>query len=133
MKIQNNKNNQSFNGRVAIDGELSALPCKHVRRISSNLKTIMAEKPFDLFIKEDHKNDTILFIAQKTKDFGKTDKPKFQSTLSKDLNYYSEEAADDIYLATAKDAIDCYEEMNAKQQKTMFSKFKNVINKIFKK
>lgn len=133
MKIQNNKNNQSFNGRVAIDGELSALPCKHVRRISSNLKTIMAEKPFDLFIKEDHKNDTILFIAQKTKDFGKTDKPKFQNTLSKDLNYYSEEAADDIYLATAKDTIDCYEEMNAKQQKTMFSKFKNVINKIFKK
>ena len=131
MQITNN-NNQSFNGKVAIVGELSALPCKHVRRIAPELKSLMKDKPFDLFIKEDYEGKDILFTVQKSQHYGKKNKPISVFSLSKKLNFYSESGADEIYLATAKSSIDYYEKMTPKTE-SFLDKCKNVINKIFDK
>ena len=131
MQIQNLQNNQTFKGRVAIIGELSALPCKHVRRISPDLKNLVIDKHFDLFIKEDYERNVIEFSAQKPTDFGKNNKPISKYELSRKLNYYNDDVADEIYLATAKSTVNFYEK-TFPQTESKVDKFKNFVKKIFK-
>lgn len=131
MQIQNLQNNQTFKGRVAIIGELSALPCKHVRRISPELKNLVIDKHFDLFIKEDYERNVIEFSAQKPTDFGKNNKPISKYELSRKLNYYNDDVADEIYLATAKSTVNFYEK-TFPQTESKVDKFKNFVKKIFK-
>lgn len=132
MQIQNNKNNQTFKGGVAIVGELSAVPCKHVRKVAPELKSLMKNKNFDLFIKEDFERNGIVFTVQKSNHYGKKNKPISEFSLAKKLNYYSDEAANEIYLATAKSAVEYYEKMIPKQE-SLLGKCKNFISKIFDK
>jgi len=132
MQIQNNKNNQTFKGGVAIVGELSAVPCKHVRKVAPELKSLMKNKNFDLFIKEDFERNGIVFTVQKSNYYGKKNKPISEFSLAKKLNYYSDEAANEIYLATAKSAVEYYEKMIPKQE-SLLGKCKNFISKIFDK
>ena len=132
MQIQNNKNNQTFKGGVAIVGELSAVPCKHVRKVAPELKSLMKNKNFDLFIKEDFERNDIVFTVQKSNHYGKKNKPISEFSLAKKLNYYSDEAANEIYLATAKSAVEYYEKMVPKQE-SLLGKCKNFISKIFDK
>ena len=132
MQIQNNKNNQTFKGGVAIVGELSAVPCKHVRKVAPELKSLMKNKNFDLFIKEDFERNGIVFTVQKSNHYGKKNKPISEFSLAKKLNYYSDEAANEIYLATAKSAVEYYEKMVPKQE-SLLGKCKNFISKIFDK
>lgn len=132
MQIQNNKNNQTFKGGVAIVGELSAVPCKHVRKVAPELKSLMKNKNFDLFIKENFERNDIVFTVQKSNDYGKKNKPISEFSLAKKLNYYSDEAANEIYLATAKSAVEYYEKMVPKQE-SLLGKCKNFISKIFDK
>ncbi|MBO5434246.1 hypothetical protein J6A31_00290 [bacterium] len=131
MQIQNLQNNQTFKGRVAIIGELSALPCKHVRRISPELKNLVKDKHFDLFIKEDYERNVIEFSAQKPTDFGKNNKPISKYELSRKLNYYNDDVADEIYLATAKSTVNFYEK-TFPQTESKVDKFKNFVKKLFK-
>lgn len=131
MQIQNLQNNQTFKGRVAIIGELSALPCKHVRRISPELKNLVIDKHFDLFIKEDYERNVIEFSAQKPTDFGKNNKPISKYELSRKLNYYNDDVADEIYLATAKSTVNFYEK-TFPQTESKVDKFKNFVKKLFK-
>ena len=132
MQIQNNKNNQTFKGGVAIVGELSAVPCKHVRKVAPELKSLMKNKNFDLFIKENFERNDIVFTVQKSNHYGKKNKPISEFSLAKKLNYYSDEAANEIYLATAKSAVEYYEKMIPKQE-SLLGKCKNFISKIFDK
>lgn len=67
--ISNSK--QNFQGRVAIVGDLSAIPSKAVRQAAPNLKKLLADKPFDLFIKENYNYNCIDFIVQKPQNFGR--------------------------------------------------------------
>ena len=131
MQIQNLQNNQTFKGRVAIIGELSALPCKHVRRISPELKNLVKDKHFDLFIKEDYERNVIEFSAQKPTDFGKNNKPISKYELSRKLNYYNDDVADEIYLATAKSTVNFYEK-TFPQTESKVDKFKNFVKNLFK-
>ena len=132
MQIQNNKNNQTFKGGVAIVGELSAVPCKHVRKVAPELKSLMKNKNFDLFIKENFERNDIVFTVQKSNHYGKKNKPISEFSLAKKLNYYSDEAANEIYLATAKSAVEYCEKMVPKQE-SLLGKCKNFISKIFDK
>jgi len=129
MLVQNNLNNQSFNGRIAIVDELSAEPCKYVRKILPRIKSLIQDKPFDLFIKENYKDNNISFIAQKPHHFGKKNKPISEYTVSKNIGLPNTETdIEHIYLGAAKNTIDNYR-MSEKNNSIM-KKFKYCLSRI---
>lgn len=71
-KIANtNSNQQTFKGKVIIDGDLSAIPTKMVRQSAQNLKKMFEQKDYDLFIKQDYKRNKIVFTVTTEKDYNK--------------------------------------------------------------
>lgn len=82
MQAISNSNNQTFRGRVAIVGDLSAQPTKLVRKTAEDLKTRFKNTDYDLFIKQDYKNNRLELIVAREKDFEKTNKIKGKATIS---------------------------------------------------
>ena len=95
------------------------------------MKNLVKDKHFDLFIKEDYERNVIEFSAQKPTDFGKNNKPISKYELSRKLNYYNDDVADEIYLATAKSTVNFYEK-TFPQTESKVDKFKNFVKKLFK-
>lgn len=126
MQVQNISNqqpNQNFQGGVSIVGQLSALPCKNVIEIAPKLKSLLFDKPFDLFIRENYTDETISFIVQKAKHFGKKNKPIAEYRIDKTPRYNKAAKNDDeMYYTIAKMAVDDYEKF--KLPKSFFDKCK---------
>ncbi len=110
MQVENisstNKNLKAFQGRVAIVGDLSAIPAKAVREAAPNLKKLFADKPYDLYIKENYNYNCIDFIVENPKNFGRKT-PDFIYTIpKKDKERLKDPNA---YYSTAENAIINYE------------------------
>lgn len=141
MLVQNNSNNQSFNGRVAIVGDLSAEPCRRIRNISTELKNIIKDKPFDLFIRENHKEYNLSFIAQKPYHFGKKNKPISEYMVSKKIGEpNTEKDIERYYLAAAANSIENFASSAEGRNNSMMAKFKyflssagNILKNLFRK
>ncbi len=128
MIVQNSLNNQSFNGKIAIVGDLSAEPCKYVRKILPPLKRMIKDKPFDLFIKEDYKENSINFIAQKPHHFGKKNKPISEYSVSKNISSPNTETdIEEFYLAAATHSINNYRPI---ENNSIISKFKYFLSRM---
>ncbi len=125
MLIQNNSNNQSFNGRVAIVGDLSAEPCRRIRNITPYLKKFIKDKPFDLFIKENYEKKHLSFISQKPYHFGKKNKPISEYSVSKNVGApYTEIDIENFYLSAALNSIEKFSSFAEAKNNSVMSKFR---------
>ncbi len=89
QKINNqNLNNTNFQGKVFVDPDLSYYPCKFVRQHFDNMQKMIADKPYDLFIKQNHAKNTVSIIAQKEKDLGKRNALRHVVVMDKNLEFY---------------------------------------------
>lgn len=89
QKINNqSQNNTNFQGKIFVEPDLSYEPCKFVRRHFETMKNMIADKPYDLFIKQDHAEKTVSIIAQKETDLGKIKANKHIVKMSQNLEFY---------------------------------------------
>lgn len=127
MQVQNISNSQintqtNFQGRVIIDGELSALPAKLVRKSAQTLKDIIADKPYDLFIRQNHREGRILITAQKEKDYIRGKGLKADALMDKNVDLYKECAE---YVVKEQDLKLKYNPTFAQKCKRFFNKLGN--------
>ncbi len=128
MQVQNisstNNNPQTFQGRVCIVNDLSAVPTKYVRANLKTLQELIADKNFDLFIKQKHKKDTISIIAQKGEDYYKGKNNFTEITFNKNADFYK---------YAAKGVIEDYEKLPkpASLQEKCSNFFKKLGKKLF--
>lgn len=121
MQVNNisNTNKQNFNGKVVIINDLSTVPTSYVRKNADKLKSLVQELPFDLFIKQNHKEDTVSIIAQKEKDFIKNNAKYVKISFDKN---------EDLYGSSAENAVKIYEASNNKP--TFSEKVKKFFNNL---
>ncbi len=135
MQIQpisnSSKNNQSFQGKINIENDLSYLPCKYVRQAYDSMTKMIENKPFDLFISQNHKNKSLSFVVQKEEHFGKINKPFVKNIIADASTMDNGKITKDLYSTVAEETIKTYEEMFLPSQKD--SKIKRFFNKIGQK
>lgn len=121
QKINNqNQNNTNFQGKVFVATDLSYYPCKFVRKHLDTMNKMIADKPYDLFIKQNHANKTVSIIAQKEKDLGKRKAPSHVVLMEQNIEFY------DI---AAQNAIEEFDKKLANLPPT----FKEKVGKFFNK
>lgn len=121
QKINNqNQNNTNFQGKVFVAPDLSYYPCKFVRKHLDTMNKMIADKPYDLFIKQNHANKTVSIIAQKEKDLGKRKAPSHVVLMEQNIEFY------DI---AAQNAIEEFDKKLANLPPT----FKEKVGKFFNK
>jgi len=128
--ISNSQPNQTnFQGRIAIVNELSAEPCRRIRNIIPDLEKVINDKPFDLFVTETHQGQSLSFIAQKSKHFGKKNKPISEYSVATNISYpNTEKDIEKFYIAVATDTVSDFEKMLPKKA-SFADKCKNILNK----
>lgn len=121
--ITNNstKNKQNFQGKVFVDPDLSYYPCRFVRKHLKTMQNMVAEKPYDLFIKQNHANDTVNLIMQREKDYGKKNAVNTVVTIHKNLEFYD---------VAAKYAIEEFDTKLKNLPQTFTEKSKEFLNKL---
>lgn len=135
MQIQpisiSSKNNQTFQGKINIENDLSYLPCKYVRQAYDSMTKMIENKPFDLFISQNHKNKSLNFVAQKEEHLGKLNKPFIQNVIANASTMDNGKYTKNLYSTVAEDTINTYEKVFLTSQKD--SKIKRFFNKIGQK
>lgn len=123
QKISNTQNNnQNFQGKInIIPGDLSYMPAKYVRKAYNAMEEQIKDKPFDLFIRQNHKDNTVILTVQKEKDALKNSGLKTMTAISQD--------ADD-YESVSKDLINKHEEKIKNSPKTFGEKLKGFFKKV---
>lgn len=144
MQIQNITNSQfnppNFNGKFGlipekskilnhskidiIPGDLSYEPAKNLRKSYDALLEMLKDKPYNLYIRQDHKNNTVKMTAQKENHFVRNKGPKAEGEFS---------ATADLYEDVAVFVMDTYEKKLKNPPKTLSQKFHDVLNKIGQK
>ncbi len=125
QKINNQSlNNTNFQGKIFIDPDLSYEPCKFVRQHFETMKKMIADKPYDLFIKQNHAEKTVSIIAQKEKDLGKYNANKNIVVMSQNLEFYD---------VAAQNAIEEFDKKLANLPPTFKEKTTKFFNKLGKK
>lgn len=132
MQIQTISNSQpnklSFQGNVNIVNDLSYLPCKYVRQSYDSMVELIKDKPFDLFIKQNHQDKSLSFIAKKAEHLGKIKKPFMENVILDASTMDNGSDTIDLYTAVAKETINTYDK--AFPTLTTGEKIKKVLNKI---
>ncbi len=123
-------NNQTFQGKIEILGDLSYNPCRYVRKAYNSMQELIKDKPYDLFIKQNHKDRTVNIYAVKSEDLLKKNKLFTKNEISAMSD--DGQATTDLYISVAKNTIENYEKL---PKPTTFkqgcSKFlKNLGNKV---
>lgn len=107
--VENYNNTTNFQGKVFVDPDLSYYPCKFVRKHFDKMSELMKEKPYDLFIKQDHGTDNVHLLFQKQEHLGKRNAPKHTVLVNKNVEFYD--------IAT-ECGIKEMDELNLKNQKS---------------
>ena len=124
-------NNQNFQGQLNIVNDLSYLPCKYTRAAYDEMSKIIKDKPFDLFIKQNYKEDSLSFIAKKPKHLGKINKPFAKSVIIDASRMDQGQDTTDLYIAVAKETANMYD--NAFPELSPKEKCKKFFNKLLNK
>lgn len=120
MKVQNISNTQqniNFQGNVIIVNDLSAIPSKLVRKSAQTLKTMVADKNYDLLIKQNHEQKTVSIIAQNPKYCGNPLKPHVETIINQNK---------DLYEKAAKNSMDKFEALPQSLPKRAWNKVKEL-------
>lgn len=125
-------NSQTFQGRINIVNDLSYNPCKYVRKAYDSISKELGDKPFDLFIKQDYKTNSLLFIAQKMQHAGRKNKPFIKNIITNAQELDQGEYTTDLYAAVARETINSYNDKFASKTVNAKEFFKNVSNKFLK-
>ena len=120
-------NNQNFQGQLNIVNDLSYLPCKYTRAAYDEMSKIIKDKPFDLFIRQNHKENTLSFIAKKTEHLGKKNKPFVENIITNISTMDNGKYTTDLYKSVAEDTVNTYDKTYPTKNKN--EKIKNFINK----
>lgn len=127
-------NNMTFQGSVNIVNDLSYLPCKYVRKSYDSLVKMMEDKPFDLFIKQDHKTGNLHFIAKKPEHAYKKDAPCSDGIICEASRMDHGEHTKDLYIAVARDSVNGYDDyIIPKLALSMSSRIKRFIGNVYAK
>ena len=102
-------NKQSFQGNINIVNDLSYNPCKYVRKAYNSIAEIIKDKPYDLFIKQNYKEDSLSFIAKKPKHLGKINKPFMENIIIDASTMDNGSDKVDLYTAVARETINTYD------------------------
>lgn len=125
QKINNqNQNNTNFQGKVFVEPDLSYYPCKFVRKHLDTMQKMIADKPYDLFIKQNHGQNTVSIIAQKEKDLGKRKALRHIVLMEQNIEFY------DI---AAQNAIEEFDKKLANLPPTFKEKAGKIFNKLGQK
>lgn len=129
MQVQNITNLQfnspKFKGKLdIIPGDLSYEPAKNVRKAYNSLQEMIKDKPYNLYIRQNHKNNTVKITAQKEKHFIKNKGLKAEGFLS---------SSADLYEEVASLVINSYEKKLQKSPKTFGQKLQERLNKAWHK
>lgn len=125
-------NSQTFQGRINIVNDLSYNPCRYVRKAYDSISKELGDKPFDLFIKQDYKTNSLLFIAQKMQHAGRKNKPFVKNVIANAQELDQGEYTTDLYAAVARETINSYNDKFASKTVNVKEFFKNVSNKFLK-
>lgn len=128
--VQSNK--QIFQGSINIINDLSYNPCRYVRKAYDSISKELGDKPFDLFIKQDYKTNSLLFIAQKMQHAGRKNKPFVKNVIANAQELDQGEYTTDLYAAVARETINSYNDKFASKTVNVKEFFKNVSNKFLK-
>ena len=121
-------NQQNFQGKINIVNDLSYLPCKYVRKAYSSMEEMIKDKPFDLFIRQNHQNKSISIIAKKPGHLGKINKPFTESIITNASTMDEGNDTVDLYTSVARETIKTYDK--AFPQISTGQKIKNFFNKL---
>lgn len=124
-------NNQNFQGKVNIVNDLSYLPCKYVRNAYDSISKMVEDKPFDIFIRQNHKDKSLSFIAKRPEHVGLKRRPLVEYSISNASEMDNKEKTTDLYIAVAKKSIDEYSEKF--HQKTLGEKIADGLDNFSKK
>ncbi len=129
QNISNTNNSNNFQGRVVFLNELSASHKKVVQKSMDKLNQLIADKSYDLFIKENPKDFNISIIAQKGKDLNKSGKPQGHVLLGGQID----ENIPEIYEVGAEHACSEYEKKLASMPESFGQKCKKFFDKLGQK
>lgn len=120
-----NQNKQNFQGKIDImPGDLSYAPAKYVRKAYSAIEEKIKDKPFDLFIRQNHGKNNVTVTAQKGKDWNRNKGLKVEALVADKA---------DVYEAVALSLIQKYEEKMNTPKPTFTDKCKKLFNKLNQK
>ena len=104
----------NFNGKTnIIPGDLSYEPAKYLGKAYKSIENMIKDKNFDLFIKQNHQQNTVSIIARQGKK-----RMFLEAVIPKDA---------DIYEDTAKEVIQSYEDLQ-KSKPTFKDKVKKFLD-----
>lgn len=128
--VKQNKN-QNFRGNVNIVNDLSYLPCKYVRQAYDSMNELIKDKPFDLFIRQNHGKHSLNFIAKKPQHLGKINKPFVENTISNASNLDNGVYTKELYAIVAEMTINSYEKafLPVKKEGNVKTFFNKLVNK----
>lgn len=127
MQIQqpNLQNNQGFQGQIhIIQGDLSHYPAMLMRKSYNAISEMIKDKPYDLFIKQNHQKNNVSIIAQKEQDFIRKKGLRAEVVVSTNA---------DIYEEAARHAIHTYDEKAKLVRPTFGQNCKKFFNKLVDK
>lgn len=124
MLIQNKTNSNTFpafGGKVMImPGDLSYKPAKYARKAYNTMTSMVKDKPYNLYIRQNHEENTISVIAQKEKDLLKNRGIKTEGIFS---------ASSDLYKEAASGAVTSYEKLSDNTTKSFMKRIINYFGK----
>ena len=110
-----------FKGKIdIIPGGLSYEPAKYLRKSYEAISELIKDKPYNLYIRQNYKENTVSVIAQREKDFMKNRGTRTEGVFS---------AADDLYKEAALGAVCTYEDLTHNTSQSFVQKFKNLFCK----
>ncbi len=129
MQVQNIKNSQynsqNFQGRIdIIPGDLSYEPAKYVRKAYNAMENLIKDKPYNLYIRQNHKQNNVSLIVQTEDQFIKNKGLRTEGIVSSNMDMYEE---------LANHLVNVHDQKIKNQPKPLSQKLKAGLNVVWHK
>lgn len=129
MQVQNIKNSQynsqNFQGRIdIIPGDLSYEPAKYVRKAYNAMENLIKDKPYNLYIRQNHKQNNVSLIVQTEDQFIKNKGLRTEGIVSSNMDMYEE---------LANHLVNMHDQKIKNQPKPLSQKLKAGLNVVWHK
>ncbi len=122
QKVTNSNITPSFQGKIdIIPGDLSYEPVKYLRKAYTSMEMLIKDKPYNLYIRQNHRENTVSVIAQNEKDFLKNRGVRTVAVVP---------ASADLYKEAALGAAYAYEDLAHNASQSFWGKIKKHFCKI---
>ena len=127
-------NNTTFQGKVNVVNDLTFVPRKYMSKAFDSMSKLVENEPFDLFIKQDNKTDTLRIVAMKPEHAGRKGAPFIENVIGDASTMDSGVYTTDLYVATARDTVNLYNNfITPELGSSLGSKIKKFVDKLFAK